>query len=38
MKTKGALLRELNSPWEIEEIEIGEPRAHEIKILSLIHI
>ena len=32
MKTKGALLRELNSPWEIEEIEIGEPRAHEIKI------
>lgn len=32
MKTKGALLRELNSPWEIEEIEIGETRAHEIKI------
>ena len=32
MKTKGALLRELNQPWEIEEIEIGDPKAHEIKI------
>ncbi len=32
MKTKGALLRELNKPWQIEEIEIGDPKAHEIKI------
>ncbi|MFT4126504.1 MAG: NDMA-dependent alcohol dehydrogenase [Gordonia sp. (in: high G+C Gram-positive bacteria)] len=32
MKTKGALLRELNKPWAIEEIEIGDPQAHEIKI------
>src|SRR3954447_1933392 len=32
MKTKGALLRELNSPWKIEEIEIGDPAAGEIKI------
>ncbi|MGO3325409.1 NDMA-dependent alcohol dehydrogenase [Gordonia sp. (in: high G+C Gram-positive bacteria)] len=32
MKTKGALLRELNQPWKIEEIEIGDPRPHEIKI------
>lgn len=32
MKTKGALLRELNSPWKVEEIEIGDPKAGEIKI------
>lgn len=32
MKTKGALIREHNQPWQIEEIEIGEPHAHEIKI------
>ena len=32
MKTKGALLRELNSPWKIEEIELGDPKAHEVKI------
>ncbi|MFM9378244.1 NDMA-dependent alcohol dehydrogenase [Gordonia sp. VNK21] len=32
MKTKGALLRELNTPWQIEEIEIGDPKAHEVKI------
>ncbi|MFT4086515.1 MAG: NDMA-dependent alcohol dehydrogenase [Gordonia sp. (in: high G+C Gram-positive bacteria)] len=32
MKTKGALLRELNAPWKIEEIEIGDPKAHEVKI------
>lgn len=32
MKTKGALLRELNSPWKIEEIEIGDPAAGEVKI------
>ncbi len=32
MKTKGALLRELNSPWKIEEIEIGDPAPGEIKI------
>ncbi|MFT4199468.1 NDMA-dependent alcohol dehydrogenase [Gordonia sp. (in: high G+C Gram-positive bacteria)] len=32
MKTKGALLRELNSPWKIEEIDIGDPKPHEVKI------
>lgn len=32
MKTKGALLWEFNKPWEIEEIEIGDPRRHEVKI------
>ncbi|RPA12815.1 NDMA-dependent alcohol dehydrogenase [Gordonia sp. OPL2] len=32
MKTKGALLRENNKPWEIEEIEIGDPQRSEIKI------
>ena len=32
MKTKGALLRELNSPWKIEEIDLGDPKAHEVKI------
>jgi S-(hydroxymethyl)glutathione dehydrogenase/alcohol dehydrogenase len=32
VKTKGAILRELNTPWQIEEIEIGDPKAHEIKI------
>ena len=32
MKTKGALLWEFNQPWSIEEIEIGDPQAHEVKI------
>ena len=32
MKTKAALLRELNTPWKIEEIELGDPKAHEVKI------
>ncbi|MGV9710315.1 NDMA-dependent alcohol dehydrogenase [Gordonia sp. NPDC003424] len=32
MKTKGALLRELNKPWAIEEIEIGDPKRSEVKI------
>ncbi|HEU0191081.1 MAG TPA: NDMA-dependent alcohol dehydrogenase [Mycobacterium sp.] len=32
MKTKGALLWEFNKPWSVEEIEIGEPQKHEVKI------
>jgi S-(hydroxymethyl)glutathione dehydrogenase / alcohol dehydrogenase len=32
MKTKGALLWELNQPWSVEEIEIGDPRKDEVKI------
>ena len=32
MKTKGALIWDFNQPWTIEEIEIGEPRKHEVKI------
>jgi len=32
MKTKGALLWEFNQPWSVEEIEIGDPKKHEVKI------
>ena len=32
MKTKGALIWEFNQPWSIEEIEIGDPRRHEVAI------
>ncbi len=32
MKTKGALIREFNQPWAIEEIEIGDPVKNEVKI------
>ncbi|RDH79512.1 NDMA-dependent alcohol dehydrogenase [Mycolicibacterium moriokaense] len=32
MKTKGALVWELNKPWSVEEIEIGEPRKGEVKV------
>ncbi|OBB75000.1 MULTISPECIES: NDMA-dependent alcohol dehydrogenase [Mycobacterium] len=32
MKTKGALLWELNSPFSIDEIEIGDPVADEVQI------
>lgn len=32
MKTKGALIWEFNKPWSIEEIEIGEPAKHEVKV------
>jgi S-(hydroxymethyl)glutathione dehydrogenase/alcohol dehydrogenase len=32
MKTKGALIWEFNQPWSIEEIEIGDPHRHEVKI------
>lgn len=32
MKTKGALLRNFNEKWAIEEIEIGDPRKSEVKI------
>ena len=31
MKTKGALIREFNQPWAIEEIEIGDPAKNEVK-------
>ncbi|MBU3750079.1 MAG: alcohol dehydrogenase, partial [Mycobacterium sp.] len=32
MKTKGALIREFNQPWSIEEIEIGDPQTSEVKV------
>lgn len=32
MKTKGALLWEYNQPWQIEDIEIGDPVKDEVKI------
>ena len=32
MKTKAALIRELNTPWKIREIEMGDPKPHEVKI------
>ncbi|MDQ2636486.1 MAG: alcohol dehydrogenase catalytic domain-containing protein, partial [Actinomycetota bacterium] len=32
MKTKGALLWELNSPFRIDEIEIGDPVDDEVQI------
>lgn len=32
MKTKGALIWAFNQPWSIEEIEIGDPHRHEVKI------
>ncbi|CAN3127949.1 NDMA-dependent alcohol dehydrogenase [Mycobacterium sp. smrl_JER01] len=32
MKTKGALVWELNEPWTIEEIEIGDTQRDEVKI------
>ncbi|MET8776885.1 NDMA-dependent alcohol dehydrogenase [Nocardia sp. NPDC004654] len=32
MKTKGALLWEFDQPWSVEEIEIGDPRKHEVEI------
>ncbi len=32
MKTKGAIIREFNQPWSIEEIEIGDPVKDEVKI------
>src|SRR5687768_10269355 len=32
MKTKGALLWELNSPFKIDEIDLGDPVADEVQI------
>ena len=32
MKTKGALLWELNSPFRIDEIEVGPPVDDEVQI------
>ncbi|MQY27457.1 NDMA-dependent alcohol dehydrogenase [Nocardia aurantia] len=32
MKSKGALIWEFDQPWQIEEIEIGDPRRHEVKV------
>ena len=32
MKTKGALLWELNSPFRIDEIEVGDPVDDEVQI------
>jgi S-(hydroxymethyl)glutathione dehydrogenase/alcohol dehydrogenase len=32
MKTKGALLWELNTPFKVDEIDLGEPVAHEVQI------
>ena len=32
MKTKGALLWELNSPFTVDEIDVGDPVADEVQI------
>ena len=32
MKTKDALVWELDEPWSVEEIEIGEPRHGEVTV------
>ena len=32
MKTKGALLWGVGQDWSVEEIELGEPRAHEVLV------
>ena len=32
MKAKGALVWELNQPWSVEEIEIGDPRRGEVTV------
>ena len=32
MKTKGALLWELNQPWSVQDIEIGDPRPGEVAV------
>jgi S-(hydroxymethyl)glutathione dehydrogenase/alcohol dehydrogenase len=32
MKTKGALLWEIGSPWSVEEIEIGDPQPGEVTV------
>lgn len=32
MKTKGAVIWEVGSEWSVEEIEIGAPKSHEIKV------
>jgi len=32
MKTKGALLWELNSPFRVDEIEVGDPVDDEVQI------
>jgi S-(hydroxymethyl)glutathione dehydrogenase/alcohol dehydrogenase len=32
MKTKGALLWELNTPFTVDEIDLGDPVAHEVQI------
>jgi NDMA-dependent alcohol dehydrogenase len=32
MKTKGAVLWEVGGDWSVEEIEVGEPREHEVMV------
>ncbi len=32
MKTQAAVLWEYNTPWSVEEIELDEPRAHEVRV------
>lgn len=32
MKTKGAILRGLNQPWTVEEIEVGDPHVGEVMV------
>ena len=36
MKTKGALIREFNQPWSIEEIEIGDARVGAKQLRRLV--
>jgi S-(hydroxymethyl)glutathione dehydrogenase / alcohol dehydrogenase len=34
LKTKGAVVWEINAPWSIDEIEIGDPRHGEVTVPS----
>jgi Zn-dependent alcohol dehydrogenase len=35
LRTKGALVWEVNEPWSIDEIEIGDPRRGEVTVENL---
>ena len=32
MRTRAAILRELNAPWSVEEIELDPPKAGEVLV------